>query len=185
MAEGGAGEEAGFLPRDTNVLERAERLLAEPTAATVYLLRHANAGNRNGASEADHERPLSQRGRRQVAAVTRRMLRMPIGRIETSYFIRCEESVGPLAAALDLSLGHEPSLVEGGAPEHAIQFMHSLRSVAAVLCSHGDIISGIVGQLAAEGVELPPPLAWKKASVWELDLTKGRVVAGRYVPPPP
>jgi broad specificity phosphatase PhoE len=81
-------------------------------------------------------------------------------------------------------VGHEPSLVEGGALEHAIQFMHSLRSVAAVLCSHGDIISGIVGQLAAEGIEVPPPLAWKKASVWELDLTRGRVVAGRYVPPP-
>lgn len=169
--------------RDSNVIGRAIELLAQPKSARVYLIRHANAGKRTKGDAVDHDRSLSGRGRGQAAQITRDLLRTPISRIESSYYARCEQTVEPLAAALDLPIGHEPSLVEGGAPEQTIDFLHSLHNDAAVLCSHGDIISGVLGQLAAEGVEFDSPLAWQKGSMWELDLVQGRVVAGRYVPP--
>ena len=176
--------EMASYARDTNVMRRATELLAQPKSARVYFIRHANAGRRKKGDTIDLDRSLSGRGRIQTAQITRRLLRTPISRIDSSYYLRCEETVEPLATSLDLPIGHEPSLVEGGAPEHTLGFLHSLHSDSAVLCSHGDIISGVVGQLAAEGVEFESPAAWEKGSVWELDLVRGRVVTGRYVPPP-
>jgi phosphohistidine phosphatase SixA/8-oxo-dGTP pyrophosphatase MutT (NUDIX family) len=171
--------------RDTNVLDRATQLLEDSRRSTVYLMRHANAGQRTKDVETDHERSLSKRGQRQVAQITRRFLRLPLTRIETSYFVRCEQTVEPLAAALDMVLGHEPTIVEGGPPEAVIQYFRSLHGEAALLSSHGDIISGVIGQLAAEGVEFDsPPVEWKKSSVWEVDLDKGKAIGGRYWPPP-
>jgi len=176
--------EMASYAHDVNVLDRAARMLAQPRTAIVHLVRHANAGNRNGADVADHERPLSGRGRRQVALITNRLLGTPVSRIESSYYVRCEETVASLASALDLPIGHEPSLVEGGGAQPVIDFLHSLHSDAAVLCSHGDVITAVVDELAARGAALGSTLVAKKASVWELDLLDGTVVAGRYVPPP-
>jgi len=170
--------------RDTNVLDRATQLIDDNRRSTVYLLRHANAGQRERSNVADHERPLSKKGQRQVAQLNRRFLRLPLTRIETSYFVRCEQTIEPLAASLDIVPGHEPTIVEGGSPEAVIQFFRSLHGESALLSSHGDIISGVIGQLAAEGVEFDSDLEWKKSSVWELDLARGRVTGGRYTPPP-
>lgn len=178
-----AGDMASYA-RDANVIQRAARLLTQPKSAAAYLVRHASAGERNDGDGADHDRPLSARGRRQAQELTVNLLRIPITRIESSYYARCEQTVEPLAGALDLPIGHEPSLVEGGAPEHIVEFLHSLHSDSAVLCSHGDVISRLIGHLGAQGVEFESPPSWQKGSMWELDLVRGRVVGGRYVPPP-
>ncbi len=176
-------QEMASYTRDTNVLDRAIQLLDDNRRSTVYMVRHANAGQRGGKG-ADHERPLSKKGQRQTAQLTRRFLRIPLTRLEASYYVRCEQTVEPLAAALDMVIGHEPTIVEGGPPEAVIQYFRSLHGESVLLSSHGDIISGVIGQLAAEGVDFDGPLEWKKGSVWTLDLDKGRVTGGRYTPPP-
>ena len=54
-----------------------------------------------------------------------------------------------------------------------------------VLCTHGDIVSGLIGRIAAEGADLDGDLIWEKGSVWHLETSEtGRIVSGRYEAPP-
>jgi 8-oxo-dGTP diphosphatase len=170
--------------RDANVLDRADRQFRRPKAAEVFLVRHAIARSRRSWTEAEYLRPLAASGVRQADALRERFLELPIASIHSSYHVRCDATVRSLAESLDLVVDHDPSLTEGSAPEDAIEFMRSMSGTTAVVCSHGDVIGGLVGHLAAEGVDFPDPLQWKKASVWRLDLSRGRVVGGDYTPPP-
>ncbi len=170
--------------RDANIMAHAERLILDPETSVVHLLRHANAGQRRAWSGADHNRPLSKKGHRQAETVTARLLKQPITSIRSSRYLRCDETVRPLAQKLDLEIDHESALAEGEVPEDTIALMKSLRSEAVVLCSHRDVISGVISQLAAEGVEFDGKARWPQASTWTLDLRTGRVTGGAYVPPP-
>jgi 8-oxo-dGTP diphosphatase len=171
--------------RDANIMLQAERLISDPKTSVVHFVRHANAGERGQWSKADHKRPLSKKGLRQAETVTARLLKQPITSILSSRYVRCDETVRPLAEKLDTELGHEPALAEGEPPEATIALMKSLRGEAVVLCSHRDVISGVIGQLAAEGVDFTGKLKCAKASTWTLDLRRGMVIGGTYAPPPP
>ena len=95
-------------------------------------------------------------------------------------------------AALSTVSSNSPSVVISGTQLQdmsGLELLHTLRGEfpqipVVMIVDEGDIISGVVGQLAAEGVDFDAPLAWQKGSVWDLDLVRGRVVAGRYAPPP-
>jgi len=170
--------------RDRQVIARGMELVAEPRSTRIYLVRHAMAGRRSLWSGPDEARPLSGVGQRQTVAITNRLLERPVTRVLTSDFLRCDQTVRPLAGAVALRVRHHPALAEGADPGETFELMRTLRGHSAVLCSHGDIISGVIEKLAADGVDLGNTIEWKKGSVWELDLVKGQVIAGRYRPPP-
>ena len=117
--------------------------------------------------------------------VNNRLVQTTLTHILTSPYVRCEQSVVGLGRALDLPVEVEKPLTEEQPVEDTIELLTELEGTSAVLCTHGDIVSGVIGILAAEGVELDGDPEWKKGSVWELDLRKGRVRTGRYIPPPP
>jgi 8-oxo-dGTP diphosphatase len=179
-----AARKLATYTRDVNVLRRAEQQLDQRKTAVVYLVRHAHAGQRSDWNKADYLRPLSTKGVQQATTIRERLLKTPVGSVHSSYFVRCDDSVRRLAEALAMDVDHEPSLTEGRAPEDVTEFLSTLRDTTAVVCSHGDVIAGLLGHLAAEGVEFADPLRWKKASMWTLDLQKGRVRHGSYTPPP-
>jgi len=52
-----------------------------------------------------------------------------------------------------------------------------------VVCTHGDVMWGMLDELEPEGFSLPPPVSVPKACTLEIDLAGGVVVALRYVPP--
>ncbi|HSF85966.1 MAG TPA: NUDIX hydrolase [Acidimicrobiia bacterium] len=170
--------------RDVNVVAQAVSQLRRPKAAVVHFVRHANAGQRSSWTKDDHLRPLSKKGLRQARTISRRLLEVPVATIRSSYYERCKATVRPLADALDCEVVHEPALAEGTPPEEVVDYLRTLRGTTAVLCSHGDVISNLIGHLAAEGVRFESPLQWKKGSVWTLELRKGKVVGGKYTPPP-
>lgn len=171
--------------RDANLMAHAERIIANPKAAVLHLVRHADAGQRSAWDQADWKRPLSRKGIRQSEMITARLLKQPITTVHSSRYVRCDETVRALADKLDLELSHHKALAEGADPDKTIALIKRLRGEAAVMCSHGDVISGLISRLADEGVDVGPEPAWRKASTWTLDLVKGRAVAGTYVPPPP
>ncbi len=170
--------------RDRNVLARAIQMIERPHQSTLYLVRHANAGKRNPNSKKDHKRPLSSRGHRQAAAIAARLLKRPLTAIEASRYRRCHDTVAPLAQALDVRVQHPAALVEGAPPEDLLKHIRTLAHDVAVLCAHGDAIADLLGMLAAEGVRFGDELEWRKGSVWTLELNRGRIVGGRYQPPP-
>jgi phosphohistidine phosphatase SixA/8-oxo-dGTP pyrophosphatase MutT (NUDIX family) len=169
---------------DREVLDRANDMFHDRSAGTIYLLRHAWAGKRTDPSAADAQRPLDKRGKKQTEALRELLMAHPITRIGSSTYARCIDTVQPFAERLGIPVELEASLVEGAHPHRIVSLIADLQEESAVLCSHGDVISDLVGHLFAEGVPMDGPRNWKKGSIWELRTISGRVVSGRYVPPP-
>ena len=171
--------------RDRLVVTAAERAITQPDSGIVYLVRHVHAGRRTDWSAADHLRPISTLGDDQLDTLMDYLTARPITYIASSPYVRCVQTVAPLADLLDIEVDEQQALVEGASPDDSVALIRKLGGEAAVLSTHGDIAGGIIEHLAAAGVPLDGPLAWAKGSVWELDLAAGEVVGGRYVPPSP
>ena len=170
--------------RDREVLEWAMRLVDTPKAARVFLVRHAEAGKRKHWKGDDRKRPINNKGKVQVAALDDMLTRWPVTKVLTSPYIRCRQTATPVAAALGTKSQIAPALEEYQPPEALADLIGTLTGESVVMCSHGDVISGYIGMVAAEGAKLDGPQRWAKGSVWVLDLVKGEVERGRYWPAP-
>ena len=51
------------------------------------------------------------------------------------------------------------------------------------MSTHGDVIPQVIRRLIAAGMHTTDANISHKGSVWELEVRKGAVVAGRYHPP--
>lgn len=153
---------------------------------TLYLIRHAHAGNKHQWSGPDEERPLSAKGREQAERMAHHLLDADVKRIISSPAVRCRETVEPLAKRLGVEIEPSASLAEGAATEPAFDLLHQLAGdgVDTALCSHGDVIPALVQALAAQGLKGDGHLASAKAGVFILDTDEGRITHSRYVPPP-
>ncbi len=173
-------------PRDRRVFEWGATLADSPRAGRVHLVRHAKAGNRSGGKKADETRPLSKSGRAQARLVSLSLTATPVGRIFSSPFRRCVQTIEPLGLALGERVRLEPDLAEGASVNAALEVLAGMEGTAVVMSGHGTEISYLLTKVLASGAHLDPrPDALPaKASIWELDLTAGSVTAGRYVDPP-
>ncbi len=104
-------------------------------------------------------------------------------RVLSSPFLRCVQSVEPLAAAHHLTVERVDALAEGDA-RAAVELVRRLAGRAAALCTHGDIVPEVLAALAADGLRLPPRPRWAKGSTWVLRTHQGRFVHADYVPAP-
>lgn len=97
-----------------------------------------------------------------------------VGRILTSPYTRCTQTVEPTASELGLPIERADELIEGAAPERTIELIRSLNGESAVLCTHGDVIVNLLGE---DGHA-------EKGAAWELELNGEGLARHRYVPPP-
>jgi phosphohistidine phosphatase SixA len=148
-----------------------------------YLVRHAKAGDRTKWTEDDRLRPSSKAGRRQAEALVRSFNGLRVDRILSSPYVRCEQTVRPLA--LDRGLRIEPAeeLAEGAPLEGLMQLVAELDEQTVVACAHGDLIPAAIEHLRALGVPADDGPT-KKGSTWVLERERGAVVRARYLPPP-
>jgi 8-oxo-dGTP diphosphatase len=160
------------------------RVLAGVPTSVIYLVRHAKAGLRSGWNPPDDERPLTRRGRKQAARLVERFEGLDVGRILTSPFARCVQSVEPLAAARGLSIEFVESLAEGATEDSVGGLLPSLDDRPTVLCGHGREIDLLIDHAGSSGALVQEPRAIAKGSVWVLEREHGRVVTARYLPPP-
>ena len=115
---------------------------------SVVLLRHASAGDRREWHGDDQLRPLDDRGRRQALAL-RELEGRGITRIVSSPYVRCVETVEPLATTLGLAIDVDGRLAEGADPEDALALLAELDG--GVACTHGDVIEGLLGHSLKKG----------------------------------
>ena len=92
---------------------------------SVLLLRHARAGERDEWTGDDTLRPLDERGRLQALAL-RDLSQRAIGRIVSSPYRRCVETVEPLAEALGIPVELDDRLAEGAPPQLALSLLAEL-----------------------------------------------------------
>lgn len=149
----------------------------------VYLVRHAHAGSRSAWHGDDLERPLSDKGRRQVEGLCRALAGVPVAEVASSSYRRCIETVQPLAEVRGLEVRTTPVLAEGAGAQAAIEWLLARAEAGVIACSHGDLIPKVLRRLLADGMGADEGAISQKGSVWVLDAEGGRFVRGHYLPP--
>jgi 8-oxo-dGTP diphosphatase len=153
---------------------------------TIYLVRHAKAGDRGLWQGDDWLRPLSRAGRSQARGLLTLLHDARFDRVLSSRFVRCMESVVPIAGERRLAIEIEDSLGEGGDVDSVLALVRKHIGTGALLCSHGDVIPAVLASLAASGVDLGPDPRCPKGSTWVLEADGGvEVTRVTYLPPPP
>lgn len=145
----------------------------EVAGATALLVRHGTAGNRRDWEGDDRLRPLDGQGRRQAGGLADRLAHYPVRHLLSSPYLRCVQTVEPLAERLGLPVRRAEELAEGAAAGDVERLVRGLDGLA-VLCTHGDVIEQIIG----------PDAPNRKGGFWLLEAGPSGVTASRYVPPP-
>ena len=148
----------------------------------LHLVRHADAGNRGAWVGDDFERPLDGHGQVQAEAIGAALADRPVRRILSSPYVRCVDTVVPLGRVLGLPVEASDTLAEGAYVADALNLLGSLAGAEgdSVLCSHGDVIPGVLWVLSQYGLEIGDLGRCKKGSIWELEVSDGRIVAATY-----
>ncbi len=136
----------------------------------MLLIRHAWAGNRDEWQGDDRLRPLDERGRRQAEALVEQLATFAIERICSSPYVRCVQTLQPLAAARGLAIEERDELGEKRQLSDGATLLRELVDSAAAVCVHG----------GAETALLPAGAKFPKGGAWLL--TRGE--PPRYLPPP-
>ena len=160
------------------------RLLAGVPTSVVYVVRHAKAGMRSRWAGPDEERPLTRRGRKQARRLVDRFEGLDLTRILSSPFVRCVETVEPLAEARGLRVEHVTSFGEGADRDLVADLLGSLDDGATVLCGHGREIELLIDHAESVGAQVQTPRGIAKGSVWVIEREGDRLVSARYLPPP-
>jgi 8-oxo-dGTP diphosphatase len=155
----------------------------KPTG-TLYLVRHARAGDRSSWNGDDRHRPLSKRGRRQAKRLVALLGGHSVDRLLTSPYVRCIQTLEPIAKNRGLKIEERAELEENIPVDGALELVKKLAGSGAMFCSHGDIIPALIDRLQQEGMEVSAPGATKKGSVWIVRSEGGRLVQATYLPPP-
>jgi len=159
--------------------------VALPAGHPAYLVRHAKAGDRTRWTEDDRLRPLTKKGRRQAEELVIAFRGHDVDTVVSSPYVRCVQTVRPLALDRGLALIPDDALAEGAPLHDALALLDRVAGSPAVLCSHGDVIPLLVEHLGRTGADVAGGGDWKKGSVWVLERgADGAVVRARYVEAP-
>jgi broad specificity phosphatase PhoE len=150
----------------------------------LLLVRHAHARPRKEWSGDDNVRPLSAHGLKQAEGLISLAGNFPpLARVLSSPYLRCLQTVGPLAATRGLEVEEFDALAESQSTA-AVKLVRSMAGENVALCTHGDVIAEVLVTLADEDrVDLGPNPRQAKGSVWALDGDAGSFFAARYLPP--
>jgi phosphohistidine phosphatase SixA len=132
----------------------------------LFLVRHAKAGSRSGWVGPDEARPLSKSGREQAESMKRELAERPVRRILSSTYVRCIETVQPLASKLGLAVEATDALAEGA-------------HYAPV-----DIIPAVIDALQRRGMSLEGEPDYRKGATWVIERDGDEFVRATTLPPP-
>jgi len=150
---------------------------------TVYLVRHAKAGSRRNWKGDDELRPLSKAGRTQARALAKRFGGSAVTQIVSSSYVRCRETVVPLAERVGVEVELSDALAEGATPADSLRLLEKCAGEETVLCTHGDVLGNLLMHASHLGVDLGDDRI-EKASVWTLEVVDGEIRSAHYEPPP-
>jgi len=139
----------------------------------ILLVRHAKAGDREKWDAPDDLRPLTAKGELQAQALVDLLAGYEIDRVLSSPYLRCTQTVAPLAAARGLAVEPCDDLAEGEG--HAgIALARRLRpeSGYTVLCSHGDVVEEVLDALGVQREQFT-----RKGATWVLGEAGARHLA--------
>ena len=137
--------------------------------AVLVMIRHADAGRRDRWQGDDRLRPLGKKGRRQAEALARTLADVDLRRIISSPYLRCVQTVEPLAEGAELA--------------RVLRLFKELSGTPSALCTHGDVMAELGDFLIERGLVQPGGFRNEKAGVWLLQEKNGELTGARYLPP--
>ena len=145
----------------------------------IHLVRHAKAGSRPEWHQPDDLRPLTNGGLVQAMAIADALLPRDIARVVSSRYVRCTQTVQPLADKLGIDLETAPALAEEASVNDAWALVEAAAESGreTVLCSHGNIITPLLDRVRRRGIEVVAD-EWSchKGSVWSVEVADGEIV---------
>jgi phosphohistidine phosphatase SixA len=150
----------------------------------AYVVRHAKAGDRDEWTGDDRLRPLTKSGRRQAEALAEALENEPIDKVLSSPYVRCVQTVEPLAAQRNLPIEPRKDLEEGAGGGSVIRLMRRFKGQNLALCTHGDVVEELLEQLIAKGLVSRARANLEKGSTWVLQEENGTITSAKYLPAP-
>ena len=150
----------------------------------AYVVRHAKAGDRAEWTGDDRLRPLTRSGQRQAEALADLLKNEPIDKILSSGYVRCLQTVEPVAARRKLPVEPVKELEEGAGGDSVLRLMQKFRGRNVVLCTHGDVVEELLERLIAQGLVQRARANMQKGSTWVLEEKDGKVSGAKYLPAP-
>jgi 8-oxo-dGTP diphosphatase len=149
-------------------------------------VRHGVAAARERWSGPEDRRPLTEEGRLQADGLADALSDQPLALLLSSPFLRCTQTLVPLARARGLQIEPRDELADG----RSLGYIERLVSEAATagpaaLCVHGEGMQQLVGELFDRGTAMTGDRDdHAKGGMWVLEVRDGAIASGRYVPPP-
>jgi phosphohistidine phosphatase SixA len=126
-------------------------------ASTLYLLRHAHAGDPEAWSGPDELRPLSEKGKRQMKRLANFLAEGPVrpDAIVTSPKVRAEQTARAVAKVLDIPVRLDQRLAGGFGMRSLAEVLGSLEARQPILVGHDPDFSALLaGLLGSRGLEM-------------------------------
>lgn len=137
----------------------------------LLIVRHGRAGKHKEWRKDDRLRPLDERGRRQAEGLPALFASFPLDRLVSGGYLRCTQTLEPLAAERGIAIETAPALEEGASRAATLRLLADLGDRAAV-STHGDVLDNLFGE---DG---------EKGSTRVVELRGGEPVVLEYLPPP-
>ena len=151
---------------------------------TVLLVRGGSATPREDWPHADDTRPLTERGTHAARSLLALGTVFDVQQVFSSPASRCVDTVAPLARSQARTVQVFDHLSDGD-PRGALDLVDRARGTGTVLCTHEDVINGVLDRLAArDRTTLETRSSGRRGSVWALTGDQHRYTAAYYLPMP-
>jgi 8-oxo-dGTP diphosphatase len=104
---------------------------------TIVLVRHGWAGDSERWHADDRRRPLDERGHVQALELPELLAPYPAERILASPYLRCVQTMEPLATLRGLVVEPAEELAQEVQEEQGLAFVRALLGTHAIVCTHG------------------------------------------------
>ncbi len=150
----------------------------------LHIVRHGAAGKRSEWEGPDEERPLTSEGALQADMIASETADVGVERIESSPYLRCVQTVEPLAERLGLPVERADALAEGADRGSIAALLDDVAGSRVMLCSHGDVIPAALELLQQRGVRFRSASECSKGSTWVIGHDGHSYTDAVYLPPP-
>ena len=126
---------------------------------------------------------MSVSGRKQADGMAARLEDAGVTSLWSSPYVRCVETLEPLADLVGLPIRTDERLTEGARFEDTLQLLEESGD-GAVLCTHGDVLEEVAAALARRGTRIVGKPDWRKGTIWVLERDGDSFDTARPEPPP-
>jgi 8-oxo-dGTP diphosphatase len=165
---------------DKSIIENF--LSQEPRTDTLIILRHTKALERGDWDDLDSKRTLDEKGLRQAASLITHLAPFAIDEIYSSDYIRCVQTVTPLADVRNLRITEIPNLNEENFdldPERSISFANAVKQDEKniLLCSHNPVIPTMLRGILNTKLKNKDLIKLEPGDAWIVHRVRGEIVA--------